>query len=282
MGRRFIILYEEKEGSTPVVQLLNNFDTIDVVHLESNKGYEPFDWHSCGTMPLRNYRQCLELIYGDRNCDMTELNAIYTATAQYPIAPFDKQKALGLKMRFRPQDNRRLRRWLCTPRFAHLSYELFQKHNVVVFVTVRQDVFRWALSKYHGDGTGQPGHLQFKLAKGQVERADIPPVMVDRAVFQNLLIDCEDRINRKRMLIEKLTRRGISAYPLFYERFCNERFDFFAEITRRLELPVTNTDISSALNRGTRLEKVHSTDIRDFVVNAEEVLAEFGERYVKW
>jgi hypothetical protein len=43
MGKNFIILFEEKEGSTPIVRLLDNFNEIDIIHQPLNSGWEPFD-----------------------------------------------------------------------------------------------------------------------------------------------------------------------------------------------------------------------------------------------
>jgi hypothetical protein len=47
-------------------------------------------------------------------------------------------------------------------------------------------------------------------------------------------------------------------------------------------VPWSDSDVSVALERGTHLQKVHSDDIQEFVINADEVLDRFGERYVAW
>lgn len=58
--------------------------------------------------------------------------------------------------------------------------KILRRNDTVVFLAVRQDVFRWGLSKYHGDGTGQPpGHLQFKLARGELQKSEIGKIHVD-------------------------------------------------------------------------------------------------------
>ncbi len=282
MGKNFIILFEEKEGSTPIVRLLDNFDTINVVHQTSNSGWEPFDLHCCGSISMRNYLRCLDLIYNDQTPHMQELNRIYTATARHSLRPFDKGKAVGFKMRFQPQRSHERLRRLLRPVFTQRSIKRFRAHDVVVFVTVRQDVFRWALSKYHGDGTGRPGHLQFKLARGKIDRSQIPKVQVDLNEFGRLLESCERAIMLKRRLIDRLNRKGIRAWPMLYESFCENQGAFFAEVLSRLELPSTDGYITAALEKGTKYQKVHSHDIREFVVNADEVLEEFGNRYAGW
>lgn len=282
MGRNFVILFEEKEGSTAIASLLRNFNRVNVVDTTPSSGWEPFDLHCCGPISMRNYLRCLDLIYSDQMPYMQELNAIYTATARCPLRRFDKRKSVGFKMRFQPQrDNEWVRRLLGPP-FTHLSINRFRAHDVVVFVTVRQDVFRWALSKYHGDGTGQPGHLQFKVARGNIDRTAIPKIHVDLDEFARLLETCERVVVRKRHLIDRLTRKGVTAWPMLYESFCDDTPAFFADVLSKLELPSTEQDIATALNKGTRFQKVHAHDIREFVVNADDVLEEFGGRYVSW
>lgn len=282
MARNFIILFEEKEGSTPIVRLLDNFDSIDIVRQVSNTGWEPFDLHCSGPISSRDYSRCLELIYGDDRNYMDRLNAIYTTTAEYPLRPFNKDNSVGFKMRFRPQQSNRWLMLLAGPAFRRSSIKCFRDNDVVVFVTVRQDVFRWALSKYHGDGTGQPGHLQFKLANKKIDRAQIPKIHVDMEAFRQVLARCERLLMQKRQLLERLERNGVSAWPLFYESFCEDKKAFFTDVLARLESPSTEQDIDAVLEKGTRFRKVHSHDIREFVVNADEVLEEFGEPYASW
>jgi hypothetical protein len=285
MGKNFIILFEEKEGSTPIVRLLDNFNVIDIVRQvpnNGNSGWEPFDLHCCGQLSMRNYLRCLDLIYSDQTPHMQELNTIYTARARSPLRPFDKNKSVGFKMRFQPQrTNERLRR-LLGPAFTRLSINRFRANDVVVFVTVRQDVFRWALSKYHGDGTGRPGHLQFKLERGKVDRSQIPKIHVDLGAFDRLLEECERQITLKRRLIARLNRSGVRSWPMLYESFCNDKTAFFVDVLSKLELPSTQQDVAAALQKGTTLQKVHGHDIREFVVNADEVMENFGDRYMSW
>jgi hypothetical protein len=282
MARNFIILFKEKEGSTPMVRLLDNFDSIDIVRQVSNSGWEPFDLHCSGPISSRDYLRCLELIYGDDSNYLDRLNRIYTATATHPLRPFNKDNSVGFKMRFRPQQGNRWLRLLTGPRFRRSSIKSFRDNNVVVFVTVRQDVFRLALSKYHGDGTGRPGHLQFKLANNKIDQAQIPRIHVDLEAFRQVLARCERLLAQKRQLLERLDRNGVSAWPLLYESFCDDKKAFLTDVLARLESPSTEQDIDAVLEKGTHLKKVHSDDIREFVVNADEVLEEFGEPYVSW
>lgn len=282
MGRNFIILFEEKEGSTPIVRLLDNFKSIDIVHQVSNAGWEPLDLHCCGPISMRNYLRCLDLIYSNQTPYMQELNKVYTTTARSSLRSFRKDKSVGFKMRFQPQRTNERLRQLLMHAFTQRSINRFRVHDVRVFVTVRQDVFRWALSKYHGDGTGRPGHLQFKLARGKIDRSQIPKIHVDLNAFGRLLERCERTIMLKRRLIDRLNRKGVTASPMLYESFCGDKRAFFAEVLSSLGLPSAEGEIAAALEKGTKFQKVHSDDIRDFVVNADDVLEEFGDRYVSW
>jgi hypothetical protein len=41
----FIVLFEEKEGTSPLVRLLDNFERVSVIHHENGGGWKPFDQH---------------------------------------------------------------------------------------------------------------------------------------------------------------------------------------------------------------------------------------------
>ena len=59
----FVILFNGKEGTSPLVRLLANFDKISLVHQVGDKGWEPFEKPRCGPMPTRNLIQCLDYIF---------------------------------------------------------------------------------------------------------------------------------------------------------------------------------------------------------------------------
>jgi hypothetical protein len=46
----FIVLFEEKEGTSSLVRLLDNFERVSVVHHKKGGGWEPFDQHNCATL----------------------------------------------------------------------------------------------------------------------------------------------------------------------------------------------------------------------------------------
>lgn len=278
------------------MQLLDHFRQCSIIH-QKDGGWEPFNHHNCGPLSLSSLRECLEIIYGSGAPDMARLNACYMQTSPKPLAAFERDTSVGLKMRFDPPVRglplagripalggrlTKLQSQVQLQKFRKMMIDLLKKCNVVVFVMVRQDVLRWALSKYHGDGSGRKGHLQFKLAMGEITREQIPNITVDCGRLEGVILECERSLRQKRDLASELGRAGIKAYPLFYEEFCRDKRAFLKGVFERLENPVSDNEIEEALKQGTFLEKVHSDDISDFVTNHEEVLTKFGGRYFAW
>lgn len=80
--RNFIIIFAEKEGTSPLVRLLNNFEQISIIHQVDVIDWEPFDIHNRGAMTLGNLERCLDIIFSDDAIDFSQLNQIYTGTAK--------------------------------------------------------------------------------------------------------------------------------------------------------------------------------------------------------
>lgn len=294
--RNFIIFFNEKEGSTPVVHLLNEFKAVSVVH-QGQGGWEPFDAHKCGAMPIRKLERCLRLVYGSSPVDMDALNGVYTATATGPLVPIEPKTAVGFKMRFRPPSSnplriptkhrvaKRLRRAVQKAqhrRFRRRMLAVLHDCDVTAFVVVRQDLLRWALSKYHGDGTGRPGHLQFAVATGRIERDTIERIHVDLDKFRRIIRWCKRDHERKRELLADLESAGVRTAVLRYEDFVSEPAGYFARLLEALDLEADAAEIDAVLARGTRFEKVHSDDLSEFVENHQEVVDAFGGSFVRW
>jgi hypothetical protein len=291
----FLVLFNEKEGTSAIVRLLANCPGVAVLHQVDDRGWEPFDRHNCGSMPRADLRRCLELAWGDQPVDMEELNRIYLRSAPRPLDPISSPSAAGFKMRFRPpaRDAPAMRwalrfvrpaaraRYVGWP-FRRMMFELLRELDVVTFIAVRQDVLRWALSRYHGDGSGQRGHLQFRLAAGEIRRDEIPTMNVDCERLGTEIERCERHHRKKAVLMAELRRRGIRAYPLLYESFLREPVPFFERVLQRLDVSHSRDVIAAALERGTSFEKVHSDEISQYVTNHEEVRERFEGRYVSW
>ncbi len=260
------------------MRLLDGLDAVAVVHQSGGAGWEPFDAHNCGPLPTRDLRRCLDCLFS-RPPDLAEANRIYTRTATRPLELPPGAEAVGFKMRFRPP---RRSGGLGRLHFERTLLRTFARHGVVALLAVRQDVLRWALSKYHGDGSGAPGHLQFALARGEISRSEIPSLRVDCERLERLISECEASHRRKRRLLARLARWGIRAHPILYERFVGDRAGFLRELLGHLGLRLPEGEIEAALRLGTHFEKVHSDDISDFVENHREVMERFGQRYVAW
>lgn len=166
--------------------------------------------------------------------------------------------------------------------FRNSMFDILKRHNVVVLLAVRQDVLRLALSIYHGDGTGKPGHLQFKLARGVIDREAIGKINVDCERLETIISKCEAMHAEKRLLMEELAQAGIQTHPILYEEFVVSKRDYLMNLFEILELEISSDEVSRVLSQEEYLKKVHSDDISEFVENHEEVLNTFSGRFVSW
>jgi hypothetical protein len=280
--RNFIIIFAEKEGTSPLIRLLNNFEQISIVHQVKTQDWEPFDIHNRGAMTLGNLERCLDMVYNKASINFEQLNHIYTRTAKKPLEVFRGNGVTGLKMRLTtPSKNSRY--WNTLPKtftddsFRRMMFDVLKRNDVVVFVALRQDILRWALSKYHGDGTGRPGHLQFKLANGKIRRDSIGKIHVDSTRFKTIISQCEEAHAYKRRLMEDFKLAAVRTHFLIYEDFLTDKQKYLNRIFDILELNTSTQEIDAALKKGTYFEKVHSDDITNFVVNHEEVMEKFGQ-----
>ncbi len=290
--RDFVVFFHGGEGTSALLRLLDNFERIAILHQVDDRGWEPFDRHNCGKMRLKRLERCLNIVFGTKPIDSERLNQIYTRAGALPLEASTGDLAVGFKMRFRPPRTvlrrsvlGRLSRFLNRPAswvFTRMMFRTLRRNHVVVFVAVRQDLLRWALSLYHGDGTGKPGHLQFRLARGEINRDDIDTIHVDCSRLDEIVADCEASYARKRLLIRKLERAGIRVQPLLYETFLADKHDYFGTLFDALGAEVSQAEIDEALDKGSYFTKVHSDEIADFVENHQEVEERFGDRFVAW
>ncbi len=285
--RHFVILFNGGEGTSPLVRLLNNFDQISIVHQINNSGWEPFDNHNCGQMPVQSLKQCLELIFNNESLDMESLNRIYTKTATKPLENINKNGSVGYKMRFNSPYNIKMPLWnsfvhkifnrfQSSHDFKKSMFSLLERNGVVVFMAVRQDVFRWALSTYHG------GLLQFKIANKTVDKEDLGKTHVDCEKLEEIISRKEEAHSNKRKLMDQFERAGIEVHPLRYEDFLKDKAKYFQRICETLEMTISREGINSALSSGAFFEKVHSDQISEFVINHKEVMKRFSNRFCSW
>jgi len=233
-------------------------------------------------MTLSDLERCLDMVYNKESINFTELNQIYTRTAKTLLAEFSENEVAGLKMRFTtPSENSLF--WNTLPKnftpdsFRTMMFNVLKRNDVVVFLALRQDILRWALSKYHGDGTGKPGHLQFKLAKGKIRRNAIGKIHVDSTRFKTVISQCVEAHAYKHRLMEDFKLAGNQTHFIIYEDFLIDKQKYLNRVLDLLELDTSAQEIDDALNKGTYFEKVHSHDIANFVVNHEEIVEKFGQ-----
>ena len=188
--KNFVILFQEKEGTSALVRMLDNFEEFSIVHQEEG-GWEPFNVHNCGEMRFDDYFQCIDNVLNDQSVNIKSINQIYTKTARKPLADFKANRSIGFKMRLYAPLKNNVSKVLFHPQFESRWIKTIKRNNIVVFLSVRQDIFRWALSKYHGDGTGKKGHLQFKMASKQIEKEGIPRIHVNPFRLWIIIKICE-------------------------------------------------------------------------------------------
>lgn len=289
--KNFIIFFDEKEGTSPLVRLLDNFERISIIHQVGN--WEPFDRHSCGPMPLKNLQCCLEMIFGREPADVARLNEVYLETAKNPLQETDPGTSVGFKMRFVPPApvlplTKAFPIWnkgveeITRRQYRRMMFDILKRNDVTVFLAVRQDLLRWALSKYHGDGSGNPGHLQFKLARRETSDFDLEPIHVDCSRLEQIITQCRKAHKRKQRLLNALRSKGIAAHPLRYEDFLNSKQAYFSRLLDLLEIEASGSEIQKALSKGSPLKKVHPDAISEFVTNHEEVAERIGSPFAAW
>ncbi len=293
-SQNFIIFFHEKEGTSAIIRILNNLRQISIVHQVNDKGWEPFDKHNCGAMTNKNLFKCINEIYSKASLNFSSLNKTYTTTANLPLEEFDTSSAIGFKMRFASPSSthskwilrsgklRELYQRYKSKEFKTSMYKVLSDNEVIVFLAVRQDIFRKALSKYHGDGSGKRGHLQFKVASGELALESIPKIRIDFDRFSSFIEESKIELCNQRSLYEELTSKGIRVYPMLYEDFLENKSDFLEDIVSKLDFEESKKTVHNALDKGSEFKKVHPKNISEFVINHEEVEARYGHEYIKW
>lgn len=200
------------------------------------------------------------LIYSGSENSLQELNAVYSKYREDCQFTFQKGEHLGFKMRFR-------RTWKTE------IFSLLREYNITAFVLIRQDVLRWALSKYHGDGTGKKGHLQFS----NISIKDLPKMAVNWKALKKQIDRCDKRIEDRMKLLEDLRNFGIAAYPLYYEDFCSNKIDYCKNLLSKLDIMMSEKEIEQVLNRECLYKKVHPEALSEFIENHEEILKRYED-----
>ena len=289
-ARNFVIFFDQKEGTTPIVLVLNNFSPVSVLHQATGGGWEPFDRHNCGPMDLDALIECLDLVFS--GAPASEVNRVYRLTAAAPLAEYKTAGSVGFKMRYRPwagplvpprlETSRPRPKAHQLARFSREMTSVLSRHDVLVFLAVRQDLLRWALSRYHGDGTGRPGHIQFRLAQREVTSEEIPRIRVDLDVLSREIDRCEAIYAEKLELARRLQDAGVDVIPLRYEDFLIDELGFFRDVLAHLGHELPDEVVQFVVAHGSGFERVHGNDLSEFFLNAAELEERFGGRFHEW
>lgn len=271
----YVMFFTEKEGTTALVSLLDNFQEIESI---SEELLEPF---FSKPIPTKDLQKILSVLWAKK----FDNDTFYKVYSPYSIRKFSSiqgDKPRGLKMRY----YQRLKkdRWLerCLKTYTKMMIQTIKNTDVTVFFVVRQDLLRWALSKYHGDGTGRPGHLQFAVMTGAVNKKDIPRIYVSPRRLQFLIWKCKAIHLYRRLLYRRLRKAGIPIHILRYEDFIDDLPSFLQRFFNIIQVPVNQASIQNAIQVGTSYKKVHSDDISEFVINHEEIIQKFGNSFFAW
>lgn len=259
--KNFVIFFLANTGSSAIISHLKKLkDNISIV------GFEPFDECHMRNKKIQpnDLKRMLDMLLKkeakfDENTNENVRNAIDKIYVKYrddPFPEFDKSRSIGFKMR--------LKDW-------ETIAEPIKNNDTVVFILLRENVFKWALSLYDFKSS------QFSLIKGQIEKN--PKVTVDIEKFKEILHRCQTNLEARYRLIERLDADGVSVYPLYYEEYCNDKEKFFRDFFDTVEIPMSKDALKEFSEIPNYFKKVHDDDVKKFVLNYDELKREFGKEY---
>jgi hypothetical protein len=293
--RDFVLFFEEKEGTTAMMRWADRIDGLRVVHHTKDKGWEPMEPFVLGQdVTLDEVEGLMGAVYRQPR-DMEALRSLYTRKVpDRELVELPGDCSIGLKMRWKPPrvfysglpildlPVNRLFKKVRGRRYHDSMVRILSGSNVVPMLAVRQNVFKWALSKYHGDGSGRKGHLQFKLASGEIERKDIPRIKVNLNRFGRLVDQCRRKHDAKRAFVERMRQEGLEVRPLLYESFLENRVEFFAQFIGHLGHDVDRAALARSLEGDISLKRVHRGPVSEYVENHKALEARFGSAFESW
>lgn len=237
----FVIFFKGHEGSSAIITHLNKHPKINIV------GFEPFDQHVM-KKPLRNEKLAVAL-------DLTfkqdpKIQIMYKHYTDRDFPKLYKNAYNGFKMR---------------PRNIKFIKPVLKNRSVKVFVLIRKDLFRLALSKY------DESHNQFKLMR---KKQDFKiTVDLDKFDFYYRLV--HEQLEEKQRMIKEFNKYGIETFPIYYETYCDNKKQFFANFFKKLDIDTTNKEIEELVKQNPHYKKVHDKDITKYVINHEELLSAY-------
>jgi hypothetical protein len=293
--RDFILFFEEKEGTSAMMRWADCLENVQVVHHQNGRGWEPLEPYHLGfDVKQDELEELLNLIY-QRPRDTQSLVAAYRdKVPERKLVPLPSDVSVGLKMRWKPPRTVHvgaevldlpLNRLFKRQRYrAYREYmvNMLHENGVVPMLAVRQNIFKWALSKYHGSGNGKVGHLQFQLASGALAKEDIPKIHVDLKRFGRLIDQCRRKHDRKREFVSWMESRGMEVKPMLYESFLDTPVTFFGDFLEDLGHAAEPKKIKRVLEQEIELKRVHDGHLSEYVENHQELQDAFGSSFESW
>jgi hypothetical protein len=239
--KNFILFFNSNEGSTAIMSQLKKSELFNILWLE------PFDNHHLKKeLKDQDLEDILSYTYTNDNSSLSDLYKEYSNTK---LDYLYSNRSTGFKMR---------------PRNLDHVIPILKEQKIHVFVLIRENILKSAISRC------QTNLLQFELAQGKIK--ENPPITIDISVLQEKINLCKKINQEKYKLLENLKKLNISASPLYYEKFCSNKLEFFKDIFQKLEIKISAQDLCDFCNQELYYKKVHSDDISKFIVNYQEVL----------
>jgi hypothetical protein len=248
--KNFIIFFMANTGSSAIISHLKQLkEKIDIV------GFEPFDnFHMKTPLIGDDLTKIFNLIYNNiNNSNINQINNIYKKYTDKELK-FDTTKSVGCKMRFRNWD---------------MIEGPIKNGNTTVFILIRQNVFKWAISSYDSKST------QFDLLKGKISKD--PQITIDLVKFKQILSRCEQSLKERYELVELLKKRNINIIPIYYEEFCDNKKQFFKKFLNAIDIKLSDELLTEFANKPNYFKKVHSDDLRKYITNYDQLKKEFKE-----
>lgn len=273
----------------------DRFEHVQTVHHQNGRGWEPLEPYHLGyDVTQEELETLLNLIY-QRPRDVQALRDAYREKVpDRKLVALPSNVSVGLKMRWKPPRvlhvgadvldlpvNRLFKRQRYRA-YREYMVNMLHENGVVPMLAVRQNIFKWALSKYHGDGKGKAGHLQFQLASGAISKQDIPKIHVDLKRFGRLIDQCRRKHDRKREFVVWMKSRGMEVRPLLYESFLETPVAFFGDFLQDLGQDSNQEEIRQVLTQDMELKRVHSGHLSEYVENHQELQDRYGSSFESW
>lgn len=245
----FVIFFHGHEGSSATIsqlKKLNNY--IDVI------GFEPFDANKKPLIDV-DMKKMFNLLFTKHATVnyVKNINNIYNNYYKREFPNFNKKLSVGFKMR---------------PKMITSIQPILKKNNVVVFVLFRQNILKWAISKC------RPNSYQFKLLQGKIQQN--PKLNIDIALLDKKIQECRNLHEQKRKLLKNFINNRIIAYPIYYEKMCEDKEGYFKDILKKLDVKISDKEFNNFISKENFFKKVHSDNLEDFITNYDELM-----RYVK-